>query len=146
MEVADFERFDLILAMDRSNFAALRRLSPDEEAFAKVRLLLEFSPRNLGEVAGRGELGRGDSGRGHQARGDLARGDLDVPDPYHGGEDGFAVVLGLIQGACEGLLDSLLAGEISGLGEVGCGGDGEGGEGRGGAGGEGRDGGSGDSR
>src|SRR3954463_5463664 len=36
----DFERFDLIVAMDRENLAALRRLAPDDEARAKLRLLL----------------------------------------------------------------------------------------------------------
>jgi protein-tyrosine phosphatase len=36
----DFERFDLILAADRENLTALRRLAPDDEARAKVRLLL----------------------------------------------------------------------------------------------------------
>ncbi|HEX8119768.1 MAG TPA: low molecular weight protein-tyrosine-phosphatase [Solirubrobacteraceae bacterium] len=36
---ADFDRFDLILAMDRENLRDLRALAPDEEAAAKVRLL-----------------------------------------------------------------------------------------------------------
>ena len=40
VEPEDFERFDLILAADRENLAALRRLAPDDEARAKVRLLL----------------------------------------------------------------------------------------------------------
>jgi len=34
----DFERFDLILAMDRSNERALRALAPDERSRAKIRL------------------------------------------------------------------------------------------------------------
>jgi len=40
VEPEDFERFDLILAMDRDNLAALRRLAPDDAARGKVRLLL----------------------------------------------------------------------------------------------------------
>src|SRR3954471_23362395 len=40
VEPADFERFDLILAMDRDNLAELRRLAPDDEARGKLRLLL----------------------------------------------------------------------------------------------------------
>src|SRR4051812_16172539 len=40
VEPGDFERFDLIVAMDRENLAALRRLAPDEDARGKVRLLL----------------------------------------------------------------------------------------------------------
>ena len=37
--VEDFDRFDLILAMDAENLRDLRALAPDEEARAKVRLL-----------------------------------------------------------------------------------------------------------
>ena len=37
----DFARFDLLVAMDRSNRRDLLALAPDEEARAKVRLLLE---------------------------------------------------------------------------------------------------------
>ncbi len=38
-EVADFDRFDLILAMDAENLRDLRALAPDDEAREKVRLL-----------------------------------------------------------------------------------------------------------
>ena len=38
---ADFERFDLIVAMDRSNLRDLLDIAPDETARAKVRLLLD---------------------------------------------------------------------------------------------------------
>jgi protein-tyrosine phosphatase len=77
---ADFERYDLILAMDRENRRDLLRLAPDDSARAKVRLLREFDP--------------------------AARdaGDLDVPDPYYGGEDGFEEVLDLVEAAARGLL------------------------------------------
>ena len=85
VQVRDFEDFDLILAMDRSNLQDLRRLAPDEEARAKVRLLREFDP-----------AGDADSARGG--------GDLDVPDPYYGGANGFEEVLDFIQAACAGLL------------------------------------------
>ena len=34
---------------------------------------------------------------------------LEVPDPYYGGEQGFEHVLDLLEDACEGLLDDLLA-------------------------------------
>ena len=39
VEPGDFERFDLILAMDGENLRNLQALAPDEEARAKVRLL-----------------------------------------------------------------------------------------------------------
>ncbi|HEX8205452.1 MAG TPA: low molecular weight protein-tyrosine-phosphatase [Solirubrobacteraceae bacterium] len=35
----DFDRFDLVLAMDSENLRDLRALAPDEEARSKVRLL-----------------------------------------------------------------------------------------------------------
>jgi protein-tyrosine phosphatase len=80
VEREDFDRFDLIVAMDRSNLSALQYLAPDEDARAKVRLLREFDPASA------------------------ESGDLDVPDPYHGGPEGFDRVLDLLGDACEGLL------------------------------------------
>src|ERR1700752_472910 len=43
VEPADFERFDLILAMDRENLGALRRRAP-ASARERLRLFLEFAP------------------------------------------------------------------------------------------------------
>lgn len=77
----DFERFDLILAMDASNQNALRQLAPDEQAREKVRLLREFDPASAGLH------------------------DLDVPDPYYDSQRGFEIVLDQVQAACEGLLE-----------------------------------------
>ncbi len=77
--VADFERFDLVLAMDDENLAALRELSAGEH-HPKVRLLLEFA--------------EGTGGRS-------------VPDPYYGGMVGFERVLDLVEEAMPGLIDEL---------------------------------------
>jgi protein-tyrosine phosphatase len=79
----DFDDFDLILAMDGSNLAELRRLAPDERAASRVRMLREFDPASAGLE------------------------DLDVPDPYYGGPSGFEDVLDLVRAACVGLLDEL---------------------------------------
>jgi protein-tyrosine phosphatase len=79
---ADFDRFDLILAMDEENRRDLLRLAPNEGARAKVRLFREFDPAADG-------------------------GDLGVPDPYFGGERGFEHVLDLVDAAARGLLDEL---------------------------------------
>ncbi|KGS49744.1 low molecular weight phosphotyrosine phosphatase family protein [Burkholderia pseudomallei MSHR5492] len=76
---ADFERFDLVLAMDGANLAALRKRCPPQYR-GKVRLLMEF--------AGDGSAG-------------------DVADPYFGGARGFEQVLDQCEAACRGLLDSL---------------------------------------
>ena len=81
----DFERFDLVLAMDRDNERELLARAPDAEARAKVRLLREFDPAAV------------------------AAGDLDVPDPYYGGPNGFDHVLDLVEAACGGLLDEVRA-------------------------------------
>ncbi|HEU4658421.1 MAG TPA: low molecular weight protein-tyrosine-phosphatase [Capillimicrobium sp.] len=80
---ADFEEFDLILAMDRDNLAELHRRAPDDEARDRVRLLREFDPASAGAP------------------------DLDVPDPYYGGPTGFDTVLDQVEAACAGLLDEV---------------------------------------
>lgn len=73
-------RFDLILAMDQSNVRTLvSRGAPPE----KVRRFREFDPLAL------------------------ESGDLDVPDPYHGGDEGFRDVYAMIRRASAGLLDHL---------------------------------------
>jgi protein-tyrosine phosphatase len=82
---ADFEHFDLLLAMDRENERELLARAPEEAARAKVRLLREFDPAAV------------------------AAGDLDVPDPYYRGARGFEHVLDLVQAACRGLLDEVRA-------------------------------------
>ena len=81
----DFDRFDLLLAMDRENLMDVLSLAPDEDARGKVKLLREFDPEAV------------------------AAGDLDVPDPYYGGADGFENVLDLVERACRGLLDHIRA-------------------------------------
>ena len=45
MRRSDFDDFDLLLAMDRSNLADLRALARGEDDLAKVRLLREFVVR-----------------------------------------------------------------------------------------------------
>ena len=81
IERSDFAEFDLIVAMDASNVADLRRIAPDEAARAKIRLLRDFDPSSDGE--------------------------LDVPDPYHGGARGFDDVFDLVHAACSALLEQL---------------------------------------
>jgi len=79
----DFDRFDLLLAMDATNLHELRQRAPDADARAKVRLLREFDPASADAV------------------------DLDVPDPYYGGPRGFDTVLDLVEAACAGLLEEI---------------------------------------
>jgi protein-tyrosine phosphatase len=84
VEPADFERFDLVLAMDSQNHAELARLAPDEAARGRLAMLRQFDPEAV------------------------AAGDLDVPDPYYGGPEGFEDVLDLVTRACEGLLEHVV--------------------------------------
>ncbi|MGH8305156.1 MAG: low molecular weight protein-tyrosine-phosphatase, partial [Steroidobacteraceae bacterium] len=79
VEPLDFERFDLILAMDRENLRVLRRRAP-AHAHERLRLFLEFAPD---------------------------AGPEDVPDPYYGGPNGFEAVLDLVEAATRGLLAHL---------------------------------------
>jgi protein-tyrosine phosphatase len=85
----DFERFDLIVAMDAANLRDLRAIAPTRQGREKVRLLREFDAASA------------------------AAHDLDVPDPYYGGEDGFGTVFTLVRAACEGLLEEIRAGRLS---------------------------------
>jgi protein-tyrosine phosphatase len=77
-EASWFDRYDLILALDRGHRTDLLRLAPDEEARRKIRLLREFDPR--------------------------AR-DLDVADPYYSRDSAFDEVREQIEAAVPGLLD-----------------------------------------
>lgn len=72
----DFERFDLILAMDWENLEDLRDACPPRHRH-KLRRLMEFAPSGMAEV---------------------------VPDPYYGGRDEFETVLDQVEQACRGLL------------------------------------------
>ncbi|MBK6409018.1 MAG: low molecular weight phosphotyrosine protein phosphatase [Flavobacteriales bacterium] len=77
---ADFERFDLLLAMDRYNLKDMQRLSPSDSHAAKARLMLDWSPDRPGS---------------------------DVPDPWFGGSEGFGPVHDMLQEAMDALLDEI---------------------------------------
>lgn len=78
----EFAKYDLILAMDRDNYAALRRLAPADADLSRLRMFRSFDP-------------------------DVDDSQLDVPDPYYGGRDGFAHVLGQVERAAAGLVQTL---------------------------------------
>ncbi|HTE41331.1 MAG TPA: low molecular weight protein-tyrosine-phosphatase [Steroidobacteraceae bacterium] len=75
----DFERFDLILAMDRDNLDLLQRRAPDQYR-SRIKLVMEFAPEAYAR---------------------------EVPDPYYGGSKGFEEVLDLLELASQGLLCEL---------------------------------------
>ncbi len=80
----DFERFDLVLALDDDIYGGLLELAPSPAARAKVRYLRDYDP--------------------------LAGPDREVPDPYYGNQRLFEHVYALIESACRGLLDELSTG------------------------------------
>ena len=79
IEAGDIRRFDLVLAMDRSNLETMEYLVSPEMAAKKLRLFRSFDPE--------------------------ADGDLDVPDPYYGGDAGFEHVFQIVHRTCPPILD-----------------------------------------
>jgi protein-tyrosine phosphatase len=84
----DFDRFDLIIAMDDKNVTALRQTCPPAQR-DKIRLLMEFAATAGTETAG----------AAFDAR--------EVTDPYFGGDAGFEIVLDQCEAACRGLIAAL---------------------------------------
>lgn len=79
----DFEDFDYVVAMDRSNLGDLQRRANVPSHQQKLHLLRAFDPR--------------------------AGSDQDVPDPYYGSGDGFDRVLDICEAGCRGLLKHLVS-------------------------------------
>lgn len=78
---SDFDRFDIIVAMDASNLSDLRRMAPTLDDEKKIVEMARF--------------------RRHPHGYDY------VPDPYYEGSEGFELVLDMLEDACSGLLDTL---------------------------------------
>ena len=76
----DYARYDLLLAMDETNYQELVQLAPSD-ARHKIRRFLDFAPQVPTK---------------------------DVPDPFYGGPEGFDHALDLIEQAARGLLAHLL--------------------------------------
>jgi protein-tyrosine phosphatase len=85
-ERRDFEEFDLILAMDRDNYAVLKALDRDGKYADKLKLMCDYCQTFS---------------------------DKEVPDPYYGGADGFNYVLDLLLDACGGLLHQIASDTVN---------------------------------
>lgn len=79
LEVPDFQRFDLVLAMDEGHLEIMERMCPQVYR-PKIALFMRYA-------------------RAHRR--------TDVPDPYYGGDAGFEAVLDYCEDGVEGLLDTL---------------------------------------
>jgi len=75
----DLDYFDLILAMDNENLQNVRSMANGNHEH-KIGRMRDFDPRP---------------------------GDGEVPDPYHGGPEGFENVFRIVKRSCENLLDQL---------------------------------------
>lgn len=76
----DFEHFDLILAMDKSNLASLRSMCPTH-CRQKIELLLDYGDKYHGK---------------------------EVPDPYGREVKDFELALDMIEDGCRGLAELLV--------------------------------------
>ncbi|MCJ7715318.1 MAG: low molecular weight phosphotyrosine protein phosphatase [Anaerolineales bacterium] len=82
----DFERFDLIIAMDKENKRSLLSWAISSDQENKIHMMREFDPQGGAN--------------------------LDVPDPFYGGPDGFITTFEIVNRSCEGLIEEL-EGELS---------------------------------
>lgn len=86
VEPEDFERFDLILAMDQNNYDDLKGVRSECSApRATLRLFCDFC---------------------------IEHDETEVPDPYYGGTEGFDYVIELLEDGCSHLLDKIRGGKI----------------------------------
>ncbi len=87
----DFDSFDYVIAMDRSNYDNLKnlqKLSGDNvQKKASLHLFMEFTSDWDNE---------------------------EVPDPYYGGGNGFERVFDMVQSASEGLLTHIINNDLKG--------------------------------
>jgi len=79
-EASDISDFDLILAMDRSNLANIKKLDAGNNGEDRILLLRDFDPTPENK---------------------------EVPDPYSGGREGFENVFQIVKRSCKQLLDEL---------------------------------------
>lgn len=79
VERADFERFDMIVAMDLEHFEILSGLAGAAGA-PRLKMMMSFARRFK---------------------------EKDVPDPYYGGPQDFERVLDMLEDAARGLLESI---------------------------------------
>jgi len=77
---ADFDKFDIIYAMDKSNYTNILALARDDKDRQKVKMILN-------EISANNE---------------------DVPDPYYGGDNGFVNVYNMLDDACDMIASKIL--------------------------------------
>lgn len=79
-QIKDLDEFDLILTMDNDNLSSLQDIARENcpDKISKIKPILSYAKSSSVE---------------------------EVPDPYYGSQDGFEIVLDLLELCCEGLID-----------------------------------------
>ncbi len=77
---ADFDRFDVIYAMDVNNYTHLVSLASNDDERNSIKLILNEINPNLCES---------------------------IPDPYYGGENGFQNVYNMLNEACDKIVQNI---------------------------------------
>lgn len=80
-EYKDFDAFDMIYAMDESNYNHIVAMAQNEDEVSKVKLILN-------------EIAPGEN--------------LSVPDPYYEGDQGFENVYQMLDQACEKIRNNII--------------------------------------
>ena len=79
-EINDFDKFDIIYAMDMQNYKHLNNLARNKKDLDKVKLILNEIYPNKWQP---------------------------VPDPYYGKEDGFQNVYNILEEVCEKIISKI---------------------------------------
>jgi protein-tyrosine phosphatase len=79
---ADLDHFDVIIAMDESNYAHLMAMATSEAQRDKIKLLGDFDPLDPGKA---------------------------IPDPYYSGPEGFDHVYTVVDRSVRGLMDTVFS-------------------------------------
>ena len=82
---ADFDRYDVIVVMDRSNLRDVTSLAPSLEARAKVRLFRTYDPQSDQD---------------------------EIPDPYGRSDQVFEETMEMIHASARGLVESLASARV----------------------------------
>jgi protein-tyrosine phosphatase len=77
----DFDDFDYVIAMDDENMAELKNMARNEDDLNKLSKMTDYCSDDCNYS--------------------------EVPDPYYGGNEGFELVLDLLEDSCNGLLEKI---------------------------------------
>ncbi|RUT79063.1 low molecular weight protein-tyrosine-phosphatase [Ancylomarina longa] len=77
----DFDKFDFIIGMDQQNISDIKKLVRNSDDLKKISAMTDYCTEFINYNY--------------------------VPDPYYGGENGFELVLDILEDACLGLINQI---------------------------------------